>query len=95
MMSVIVSDSAGDMYVFSKGADTAILPLIRDQEGETYHDTSEHIERFAAKGMRTLVFAYKKLNEDCDVNKVDDAFLEQNLTLLGATGVEDVLQDEV
>ena len=44
MMSVIVSDAAGDMYVFSKGADTAILPLIQDQEGETYHDTSEHIE---------------------------------------------------
>ena len=76
MMSVIVSDEAGDMYIFSKGADTAILPLIRDQEGETYHDTSEHIEQFAAKGMRTLVFAYKKLNQDFDVDKVDDVYLE-------------------
>ena len=76
MMSVVVSDEAGDTYVFSKGADTAILPLIRDQEGEIYYDTSEHIEQFAAKGMRTLVFAYKKLNEDCDLNKVDDAYLE-------------------
>ena len=76
MMSVVVSDEAGDTFVFSKGADTAILPLIRDQEGETYYDTSEHIEQFAAKGMRTLVFAYKKLNEDCDLNKVDDAYLE-------------------
>ena len=95
MMSVIVSDEAGDKYVFSKGADTAILPLIRDQEGETFQDTSEHIVSFAAKGMRTLVFAFKKLNEDCDVDKVEDTYLEQNLTLLGATGVEDVLQDDV
>ena len=51
------------MYVFSKGADTAILPLIKDQQdGEAYRATCEHVESFAEQGMRTLVFAFKELD---------------------------------
>ena len=50
--------------------------------------------------MRTLVFAYKRLQLDTDTNisdidELDDDFFEQNLSLLGVTGVEDKLQDEV
>ena len=43
--------------------------------------------------MRTLVFAYKPLNIDWNgsIASLDDSFFESNLTLLGATGVEDML----
>ena len=102
MMSVVVSEEAttGELYVFSKGADIAILPLIADKESEAYRNTCEQVERFAEQGMRTLVFAYKRLQLDTDFNSneiedFDDDFFEQNLSLLGVTGVEDMLQDEV
>jgi len=44
MMSIIVEDSAGKLLVFSKGADSAILPLIDDIGSEVYHRTVEHME---------------------------------------------------
>ena len=64
MMSMVVEDpETKDVYVFSKGADSAILPLIRDQETDVYRTTEAHMESFAENGMRTLVFAYKKLEK--------------------------------
>lgn len=59
MMTMVVKDQVGDIYVFSKGADSAIMPLIADQ-GNTLK-TLENIEKFGEQGMRTLAFAYKRL----------------------------------
>ena len=44
MMSIIVEDSAGKLFIFSKGADSAILPLIDDIGSEVYLKTVEHLE---------------------------------------------------
>lgn len=52
--------------------------------------------------MRTLAFAYKRLDsrhqqpgEELDLSELEDSFFESNLVLLGATGVEDKLQEDV
>ena len=91
-MSVIVADPAGQVFVFSKGADTAIMPRIADQESDLYAKTNEHMEKFADEGMRTLVFAYKDLgNLQENLDEIEDEFFEENLELIGATGVEDML----
>lgn len=92
-MSVVVSDDEGNLFVFCKGADSAILPLLANQESKEFSDTQEAIEAFAAKGMRTLVFAFKPLSRESVFDEIDQYSVEKDLTLLGATGVEDRLQD--
>ena len=50
------------------------------------------MEKLAEEGMRTLVFAYKKLGRlGADFAEQPDEFFESDLQLLGATGVEDML----
>ena len=46
MMSVIVEDENGHLYVFSKGADSAIFSLINDADriGAEFKKTSDDIE---------------------------------------------------
>ena len=67
---------------------------------------TKDIEDFARKGLRTLVFAYKEItdipsiNENVDAEETDWEHvsvkeIESNLILLGATGVEDLLQENV
>ena len=68
------------------------------------------IEQFARTGLRTLVFAYRDIStsrvsindentneegEIIDWDLVDVVDIERDLILLGATGVEDKLQENV
>mmetsp|Transcript_24250 Transcript_24250/g.37390 ORF Transcript_24250/g.37390 Transcript_24250/m.37390 type:complete len:95 (+) Transcript_24250:1738-2022(+) len=53
------------------------------------------MDSFAAKGLRTLMFASKKLEENVDVAAIPEEDLENDLNLLGVTGLEDILQDKV
>ena len=52
-----------------------------------------NVELFASKGYRTLCFGKKVINWDGkrDINDIASAEFECDLTLLGATGVEDLL----
>ncbi|XP_046820654.1 phospholipid-transporting ATPase IF-like isoform X3 [Vespa crabro] len=59
-MSVIVKDTADDLWLYCKGADTSILPLIIEGDVET---AAAHVEDFSMRGLRTLVVAYKKLTQ--------------------------------
>ncbi len=98
MMSIVVQDPAGRLFVFSKGADSAILPLVADKSDPKYAHTHDHVEKYAENGMRTLVFAFKQVRDlvnRAEIEDYDPAFFESNLELLGATGVEDKLQDGV
>jgi magnesium-transporting ATPase (P-type) len=52
-------------------------------------------ETMALKGLRTLYFAYKQLDPELNLESLTDEILESNMLLLGVTGVEDSLQDEV
>lgn len=91
-MSMVVEEpETKDVLVFTKGADSAILPLIKDKNTEVYRSTEAHMESFAERGMRTLVFAYKRLVGHSYNQNSSDAFFEGNLDLLGASGVEDLL----
>jgi len=36
MMTMVVANPAGKLFVFAKGADSAILPLIADQTSRVY-----------------------------------------------------------
>ena len=97
MMSVVVQTTENRMFVFTKGADMAVLPLINEEslDDAKVQDSIQAIERFTNQGLRTLVYAYKEISEfDIDsLASLDDEAFESNLTLLGATGFEDKLHD--
>ncbi len=46
-------------------------------------------------GLRSLWFAYKTYPRDIDVYKLSSEDIQSGLTLVGATGIEDRLQDYV
>ncbi|MEQ2222347.1 putative phospholipid-transporting ATPase IF [Ilyodon furcidens] len=104
-MSVILQTPSGGKVLFTKGAESAILPFATIGEIEK---TRLHVDEFALKGLRTLVVACRHFSpeEYIDVDKrltsartalqqreekLQEAFayIERDLQLLGATGVED------
>uniref|UniRef100_A0A8C8DTX5 Phospholipid-transporting ATPase n=1 Tax=Oryzias sinensis TaxID=183150 RepID=A0A8C8DTX5_9TELE len=110
-MSVILQTPSGGTVLFTKGAESAILPFATSGEIEK---TRLHVDEFALKGLRTLVVACRHFSpeEYMDVDKrltaartalqqreekLQEAFdfIERDLQLLGATAVEDKLQDKV
>ncbi|XP_043926244.1 phospholipid-transporting ATPase IF isoform X3 [Protopterus annectens] len=110
-MSVIVESQSGDKLLFTKGAESSILPNTRSGEIEK---TRLHVDEFALKGLRTLCVACRRFTPE-EYQEVDRRlhgartalqqreerlaevfnFIETDLELLGATGVEDRLQEKV
>eukprot|EP01113_Clastostelium_recurvatum_P002109 TRINITY_DN1087_c0_g1_i3.p1 TRINITY_DN1087_c0_g1~~TRINITY_DN1087_c0_g1_i3.p1 ORF type:complete len:1128 (-),score=322.94 TRINITY_DN1087_c0_g1_i3:54-3437(-) len=119
-MSVIVRSPEGRILLYSKGADSMMLPrLMPDQlnsEGvDIVKKTQDDIEMFSQEGLRTLILAMKEVpqpefeewyaqyqtanssmgdDRDEQVEALCDQ-MERGLVLLGATAIEDKLQDGV
>ncbi|CAB1322628.1 unnamed protein product [Coregonus sp. 'balchen'] len=92
-MSVIVRNPAGHIKLYCKGADTIIFDRLDPSNQDLMNTTSEHLYEFAGEGLRTLALAYKDLDEN-----VLEEWMKRLLyasTLLGATAVEDKLQEGV
>ncbi|KAM6034472.1 phospholipid-transporting ATPase ID-like isoform 1-T2 [Chlamydotis macqueenii] len=113
-MSVIVRSPEGDLTLYCKGADTILYELLHSSCGSLKEETTEHLNEFAGEGLRTLVVAYKNLDEDYfqdwirrhheastalegREDKLSELYeeIEKDLMLLGATAIEDKLQDGV
>ncbi|KAM9138781.1 phospholipid-transporting ATPase ID-like isoform 2-T3 [Pangshura tecta] len=113
-MSVIVRSPEGDLTLYCKGADTIVYELLDSSCGPLKEETMEHLNEFAGEGLRTLVVAYKDLQEDYfqewhkrhheastaldgREEKLSELYeeIEKDLMLLGATAIEDKLQDGV
>eukprot|EP01147_Barroeca_monosierra_P007745 gene7745-624_t len=89
-MSVVVRLPDGTLRLLCKGADSAILSILGTKSNDRIlSSTNEHLMEFARAGLRTLCFGYR------DLDRAEFHELEQNLILLGATGIEDKLQDGV
>uniref|UniRef100_A0A4W3K085 Phospholipid-transporting ATPase n=1 Tax=Callorhinchus milii TaxID=7868 RepID=A0A4W3K085_CALMI len=105
-MSVIVRNPDGQIRLYTKGADTILF--------ERLHPSNEELMCFAGEGLRTLVLAYKDLDEDyfeewlkmhhhasVSLDNRDEKLaavyeeIEQDMMLLGATAIEDKLQEGV
>jgi len=65
-MSVITrSLQDNKIHLFCKGADSIILKRIRDDVNHDLLDkTHQHLENFSKEGLRTLVTAYKEIDEE-------------------------------
>ncbi|KAI4368975.1 hypothetical protein MLD38_017472 [Melastoma candidum] len=114
-MSVIVRDEDGKILLLCKGADSVMFERLA-RDGKSFEEaTMEHVNMYADAGLRTLILAYRELDEDeyTNFNKkfseaknsvsedreslIDEATetIEKGLILLGATAVEDKLQNGV
>ncbi|KAI5416464.1 phospholipid-transporting ATPase 10 [Lathyrus oleraceus] len=114
-MSVIVRDYNGKLLLLSKGADSIMFELLAKNGREFEEQTKYHINEYADSGLRTLILAYRELDEEeynqfnkeltdaknlvsADQEQIVEDILqniEKDLILLGATAVEDKLQDGV
>ena len=112
-MAVIVRTPENKIYLFAKGADSAIGERVT-QNKDLIDITGDHLITFAKHGLRTLMVAYRELSEE-EYNNFDNAFklamnnpeekdellkdayalVEKDYYLLGATAIEDKLQDNI
>uniref|UniRef100_A0A182IMC6 Phospholipid-transporting ATPase n=1 Tax=Anopheles atroparvus TaxID=41427 RepID=A0A182IMC6_ANOAO len=111
-MSIIVRDSHGQIWLYTKGAESHVLPLCVNSP--LIETTQRHINEFAKLGLRTLAVARRRLTAQ-EFHAFNDELIEAGssltdrsakieecqrkietqLELLGATAVEDALQDNV
>ncbi|KAG1764931.1 Ca-transporting ATPase [Suillus occidentalis] len=105
-MSTIVRTPSGSIKLFCKGADTVILERLAKAQPYT-EKTLIHLEDYATEGLRTLCIAYRDIPEAeyrqwasiyeqaaATIN-VQAELIEKDMFLLGATAIEDKLQDGV
>ncbi|XP_037384573.1 phospholipid-transporting ATPase IH isoform X2 [Talpa occidentalis] len=109
-MSVVVRSAAGEIYLFCKGADSSIFPRVTEGKVDQIRARVERnaveglrtlcvaYKRLAPEeydGVCRLLQAAKVALQDRE-KKLADAYeqIEKDLTLLGATAVEDRLQDK-
>lgn len=62
-MSVIVRDPQNRVMIVCKGADSIINERLRGDQ-PWVKETNEDLERYAEVGLRTLLVAYKYIDED-------------------------------
>ncbi|XP_063003395.1 phospholipid-transporting ATPase IK [Elgaria multicarinata webbii] len=102
-MSILVRDHEGRIKLYTKGADTMILERLHSDRA-TEGCTIKALDSFATETLRTLCLATKEVNEqeyaqwskkhhDASVLLQDRA--QELDRLLGATAIEDKLQDGV
>ncbi|XP_012576716.1 PREDICTED: phospholipid-transporting ATPase FetA-like [Condylura cristata] len=113
-MSVIVRTPEDRVMLFCKGADTVLCQLLHPDCGFLKDVTLEHLDDFAREGLRTLMVAYRELDDaffqnwnkkyseaclslDNRESKISNVYeeVEREMMLLGATAIEDKLQDQV
>lgn len=108
-MSVVIRCHYG-ILLCTKGADNVIKKILKPDQFNL-ETINNHIKDFSIKGLRTLLVGCRHIKEEeysafemkiqglmeKDKQKKQECIseLEQNLILLGATGVEDKLQDKV
>ncbi|CAD8079154.1 unnamed protein product [Paramecium primaurelia] len=110
--------NTGDIYLFSKGADSVLLDQVRLSKEELnkneYHQLVQRLQEYGKIGLRTLVLSKRKLskqeyeewhkryqlatqqieNREEKMQVLQDE-LEKNYEILGATAIEDKLQQDV
>ncbi|KAI7985561.1 putative phospholipid-transporting ATPase 9 [Camellia lanceoleosa] len=74
-MSVIIRDYEGKLLLLCKGADSVIFERLAKNGGEFEEQTKQHINEYADAGLRTLVLAYRELDED-EYNEFNEAYTE-------------------
>ena len=89
-MSVIVRDKEGKLTLYSKGADSIMFSLLKEDQDIT--ETQRRVDDFARMGLRTLVMCKKQITEEDYAawkEQYDEAFVniqnrDENVAKAGA-----------
>lgn len=63
-MSVIVRNEDGKLLLLCKGADSVMFERLANNGREFEENTKDHVNEYADAGLRTLILAYRELNEN-------------------------------
>ncbi|CAJ2642055.1 unnamed protein product [Trifolium pratense] len=63
-MSVIVRDEEGKLLLLSKGADSVMFERLGKNGRQFEEKTKQHINEYADAGLRTLILAYREVDEE-------------------------------
>ncbi|KAG9439471.1 hypothetical protein H6P81_019636 [Aristolochia fimbriata] len=80
-MSVIVEDEEGQIFLLCKGADSIILDRLAENGKLHQTATMIHLSDYAEDGLRTLAFAYRKL--DASKYQIWNSIFEKAKTTVG------------
>eukprot|EP00028_Trichosphaerium_sp_Am-I-7-wt_P010617 CAMPEP_0168526134 /NCGR_PEP_ID=MMETSP0405-20121227/11767_1 /TAXON_ID=498012 /ORGANISM="Trichosphaerium sp, Strain Am-I-7 wt" /LENGTH=737 /DNA_ID=CAMNT_0008548879 /DNA_START=273 /DNA_END=2486 /DNA_ORIENTATION=+ len=113
-MTVVIRHPDGKIMVYSKGADSVMMKLLKQKDGKLVQVTQNHLDMFSSNGLRTLLLCQKSWTEaeyQAYIKQYKDAslllegrekakkqawkLLEKDFELVGATAIEDKLQDKV
>lgn len=96
MMSVVCKMN-GRTYAFVKGADQPMEDACKPNLDEGDNMSLDDLDDFADQGLRTLVYGYKEMPNmsASQLEELEMTDVESNLFMLGVTGVEDLLQNDV
>lgn len=62
-MTVVVRTPSNTIKVLSKGADSVLLPLLKEADSDLKDMTLKHLQTFAQDGLRTLLLVEKTISE--------------------------------
>jgi phospholipid-transporting ATPase len=60
-MSVIVQDDKGTVTIYTKGADSIMIPRYNQNQTNEVNQVKVHLDKFAEIGLRTLLLGYREL----------------------------------
>ncbi|KAM9323033.1 phospholipid-transporting ATPase FetA-like [Pholidichthys leucotaenia] len=93
-MSVIVRSPEGRITLYCKGADTIIYERLHPSSNKLMEVTTGHLNEYAGDGLRTLVLAYKDLEESC-LEDWRQRHHEASITMEGRDEKLDDLYEEI
>ncbi|KAL2935900.1 putative phospholipid-transporting ATPase 9 [Bienertia sinuspersici] len=79
-MSVIVKNEEKQLLLLCKGADSVMFERLAHNGREFERQTREHVMKYAEAGLRTLILAYREVNED-EYEEFNEAFTAAKSTV--------------
>ncbi|XP_015879082.2 probable phospholipid-transporting ATPase 8 [Ziziphus jujuba] len=94
-MSVIVRNAENQLLLLCKGADSVMFERLA-KDGRMFEvQTKDHINKYAEAGLRTLVIAYRELNEE-EYKKWEEEFLKAKTSVtLDRDALVDAAADKI
>ncbi|EDO08321.1 phospholipid-translocating P-type ATPase flippase family protein [Babesia bovis T2Bo] len=88
-MSVVIEDTNGEILVLNKGADSAMVRMLHDEQQISWASMEEHLSKFATIGLRTLVCAVRHM----DLAEYELWHMKYNEVLMSGGGRDTSIND--
>jgi len=94
-MATVVENRAGERFLFVKGAPEIVFGLCAETPGVTRDEIERQLLEYQNMAMRTLGFAYQRVDRGDVAIDPDKGVVARNLTFLGITAISDPVRADV